>query len=60
MKAKLATMAALVFLLFTQCKKEVVSPVLDEKTAFLEKAQQFVKTAIPAADFQLLHWLSVP
>ncbi len=60
MKAKLATTAALATLLFTQCKKEVVIPVSDKKTAFWEKAQQFVKTAIPAANSQLLHWLSVP
>ena len=56
MKAKLATMAALAILLFTQCKKETVTPILDEKTAFLEKAQQFVKTATPAADFGQLDW----
>ena len=56
MKAKLATMAALAILLFTQCKKETATPILDEKTAFLEKAQQFVKTATPAADFGQLDW----
>lgn len=55
MEAKLAIMAALAALLFDQCKKETVTPSLDEKTAFLEKAQQFVKTAIPATNFLLLY-----
>jgi hypothetical protein len=56
MKIKLATMAALASLLLTQCKKEDVTPILDEKAAFLEKAQQFVKTAAPAADVAQLDW----
>jgi hypothetical protein len=56
MKIKLVTMTALASLLLTQCKKEVVNPILDEKNAFLEKAQQFVKKETPVADFAQLDW----
>jgi hypothetical protein len=56
MKIKLITMAALVSLLLTQCKKETVIPVLDEKTAFLEMARKFVQQEVPVVDFAQLDW----
>jgi hypothetical protein len=56
MKIKLVTMAALASLLLTQCTKETISPVLDEKVAFLQRARQFVQTQAPVADFAQMDW----